>query len=500
MLNFLKRWDLNGKPITFYFNTSTVHKTIFGGILSITSFISMMSITIITLLNFIYQKPEINSNIVYYINKKFVYLEYWDIKGKLKIENNEDYTQLNEFSKYFRVVFYEKNEYDSYDHLIISKFKKISNMQYSFSFKIPINDIFKEKDFSVLKIMSCSELKKYDFAIWENEEEKENCLEDYENYFHKNYPKNTFTFSFNSPIYSIDTKGNLQKTNHEDEFSFIVNNNIKNSYKAETKFIILEDNSNIYYKSIKYEAYLVFKNFELIEKKSNSNDYSLEIHLENQNSEQLTHIHIYKYKLVNWLATLGGIMKIITLMKMSCKFWSSYFYERSLYKLVVNRKNKYLDEKRAIIESTFSMSKNDNINNNSNNHIIHSDKINFNFSKPIKSRIYSKNNNRYTSYCIWFGNRFCKGFYLNKEAKQKRMMLCEILGLDNYLLHLDYIDRQILLEQKKNNKSNNVVNCIREVNNNNINTNKFIESESKIISPKSQRNKKNNKYFQLVSE
>ena len=193
-------------------------------------------------------------------------------------------------------------------------------------------------------------------------------------------------------------------------------------------------------------------------------------------------------------------MKIITLMKMSCKFWSSYFYERSLYKLVVNRKNKYLDEKRAIIESTFSMSKNDNINNNSNNHIIHSDKINFNFSKPIKSRNYSKNNNRYTSYCIWFGNRFCKGFYLNKEAKQKRMMLCEILGLDNYLLHLDYIDRQILLEQKKNNKSNNVVNCIREVNNNNINTNKFIESESKIISPKSQRNKKNNKYFQLVSE
>ena len=347
-------------------------------------------------------------------------------------------------------------------------------MQYSFSFKIPINDIFKEKDFSVLKIMSCSELKKYDFAIWENEEEKENCLDDYENYFHKNYPKNTFTFSFNSPIYSIDTKGNLQKTNHEDEFSFIVNNNIKNSYKAETKFIILEDNSNIYYKSIKYEAYLVFKNFELIEKNNNSKEYSLEIHLENQNSEQLTHIHIYKYKLVNWLATLGGIMKIITLMKMSCKFWSSYFYERSLYKLVVNRKNKYLDEKRTIVESTFSMSKNENSNNNSNNHIIHSDKINFNLNIPIKSK------------------------FLNKEAKQKRMMLCEILGLDNYLLHLDYIDRQILLEQKKNN-NNKVVDCIRDVNNN-INTNKFIESESKIISPKSQRNKKYNKYFQLVSE
>lgn len=78
------------------------------------------------------------------------------------------------------------------------------------------------------------------------------------------------------------------------------------------------------------------------------------------------------------------------------------------------------------------------------------------------------------------------------------MMLCEILGLDNYLFHLDYIDRQILLEQKKNN-NNKVVDCIRDINNN-INTNKFIESESKIISPKSQRNKKYNKYFQLVSE
>ena len=97
MLNFLKRWDLNGKPITFYFNTSTVHKTIFGGILSITSFISMMSITIITLINYIYQRPEINSNIVYYINKKYFHLEHMDIKSKLKIENNKDYKQLNEF-------------------------------------------------------------------------------------------------------------------------------------------------------------------------------------------------------------------------------------------------------------------------------------------------------------------------------------------------------------------------------------------------------------------
>ena len=36
---------------------------------------------------------------------------------------------------------------------------------------------------------------------------------------------------------------------------------------------------------------------------------------------------------------------------------------------------------------------------------------------------------------------------VDKEAKQKREMLSETLGLNNYLLHLDYIDRQILLEQ-----------------------------------------------------
>ena len=38
-------------------------------------------------------------------------------------------------------------------------------------------------------------------------------------------------------------------------------------------------------------------------------------------------------------------------------------------------------------------------------------------------------------------------------------MLCEILGLKNYLLHLDYIDRQIMLEQQ-NTKINFVINDI----------------------------------------
>ena len=44
-------------------------------------------------------------------------------------------------------------------------------------------------------------------------------------------------------------------------------------------------------------------------------------------------------------------------------------------------------------------------------------------------------------------NRFCKSFFSDEEAKQKRELLAETLGLDNYLLHLDFVDRQILLEQ-----------------------------------------------------
>ena len=53
----------------------------------------------------------------------------------------------------------------------------------------------------------------------------------------------------------------------------------------------------------------------------------------------------------------------------------------------------------------------------------------------------------YASYCSWFLNRFCKSFFVDEDAKQKRELLAETLGLNNYLLHLDFVDRQILLEQ-----------------------------------------------------
>ena len=139
-------------------------------------------------------------------------------------------------------------------------------------------------------------------------------------------------------------------------------------------------------------------------------------------------------------------MKIITFMKMTCRFWSSYLYEKSLYNLVISRKNKYLEERRNMIESNYYNPNNLNrIGDNLTNPLNPSNvRVN---QREHRNRPASTH---YTSYCVWFANRFCKCFYLNKEAKQKRKMLCEILGLENYLLHLDYIDRLIMLEHHDN--------------------------------------------------
>ena len=82
-MEFLKKWDIYGKPVTFYYNTSTVHKTYFGALLSILSFSLMTTITITSLINFLYQKPAISSNLVYFINKKFAQLDAMVIVGKL---------------------------------------------------------------------------------------------------------------------------------------------------------------------------------------------------------------------------------------------------------------------------------------------------------------------------------------------------------------------------------------------------------------------------------
>ena len=85
-----------------------------------------------------------------------------------------------------------------------------------------------------------------------------------------------------------------------------------------------------------------------------------------------------------------------------------------------------------------------------NERIIESDYVRINLvAHPYifnNSKI-TKNSNTYASYSAWFINRFCKPCLIDQDAKQKREMLSATLGLDNYLLHLDYIDRQILLEQ-----------------------------------------------------
>ena len=57
-------------------------------------------------------------------------------------------------------------------------------------------------------------------------------------------------------------------------------------------------------------------------------------------------------------------------------------------------------------------------------------------------------NDEYCSFFAWIMNKFCKILYNNKEARRKKLMITDTLGLSNYLLHLDYIDRQIILEQQ----------------------------------------------------
>ena len=89
--------------------------------------------------------------------------------------------------------------------------------------------------------------------------------------------------------------------------------------------------------------------------------------------------------------------------------------------------------------------------------------------------IKKNDNNKYSSYKAWFMNRFCKFIFIDTEAKEKREMLAETLGLNNYLEHLDYIDRQILLEQY-NGDINKKIDEI--INNNKINDSLNIKSEN----------------------
>ena len=67
----------------------------------------MTTIKITSLINFVYQKLIINSNIVYFINKKFENLEGMEIKGRLINENKDYPEQLDDFVKYYPIVLHD---------------------------------------------------------------------------------------------------------------------------------------------------------------------------------------------------------------------------------------------------------------------------------------------------------------------------------------------------------------------------------------------------------
>ena len=97
----------------------------------------MMTITITYLYNFLYQKPVINSNVVFFINKKFAELEGMEIKGKLINEistenldgNNTNIFDLDEFLKYYkyyRIVLHEKY-YEESETYHVAKITKLED-------------------------------------------------------------------------------------------------------------------------------------------------------------------------------------------------------------------------------------------------------------------------------------------------------------------------------------------------------------------------------------
>ena len=476
-MEFIRKWDIYGKPVTFYYKTSTVHKTIFGAFLSIISFSLMMTITIYSLISFLYQKPAISSNIVYFIKKKYAQLEVMAIKGKLNLDRIENTGQIEDFVKYFRIVLHEKY-YDEIETYHVAKLIKVGNNDYEFNVTMSISAVFKEKEFSTLKIMSCSDIKKMKDVEWESPSNETTCDLNYQNYFSKNYKSNSYLLSFDAPNYTIDRKGSLRKVPHQNELRFKVIKNKKISYLMKTKYVVIEDDTNLIYTHKRYDAYFTMKRPIELNMKDLENNFSVEILMQNNNNDQIVLISLYKYKLLDFLAKLGGIMKIITFMKMTGKFWSSFFYEQTLYTLLVKRDNPYLKQKLKLIESLKNSNKLTKINTPTSGENFNIMKRTLEMSMPENDKGKKKNQIKdkvfYASYCSWFLNRFCKAFFEDEEAKHKRELLAGTLGLNNYLLHLDYIDRQMLLEQHAggiNEKIEGIINKNKDKDNNNLENN-----------------------------
>ena len=520
-MNYFKKFDFYGKNISFFYGSSTIHRTIFGGLLSLFTFSLMTGITIFSLYNFLYQKPVINSNVVFFINKKFAELKGMEIKGQLTMDIQEDmiknyiningtYNQLDDFLQYYRIVLHEKY-FEEVEKFHVANIVRLNNSDYQFNVEMHISDVFKEKEFSSLKIISCEELlRKERNVIWpkidsiEKEDisdftfEKNNefdnspemCFSAKQKYFENvkkyNLENIDFVFSFDTPIYTVDRKGDLYKSQHFTRLSFNVKQNYLTTYSMDTNYVIIEDDSNIYYTKKKYDAYFTMKHPMIIdEENKENNDFKLNIDLKNENNNQIILISIYKYKMLDFLTKLGGIMKIITIMKMTCTFWSSYFYEKTLYKLIVKRKNPYLEQKKLLLEPTFKNIASRRIMNNFNEKKFDPEtssmrsqpSVNYNytlnnfnsnigpFALPDKNNKNNNINDEYCSYFAWIMNKFCKVIYLNKEARRKKLMITDTLGLSNYLLHLDYIDRQIILEQKTGEINNKIKEILSKSNN-----------------------------------
>ena len=282
------------------------------------------------------------------------------------------------------------------------------------------------------------------------------CLPEYDNYFnhlnHNNIKESSFTFSFDTPIYTVDRKGDLHKVPHLTQLNFKVRENLFSNYSMDIKYVVIEDDSNLYYTKKKYDAYFTMKRPILINEKNinDNNGFSMNINLENKNNEQIILITIYKYKLLEFLTKLGGLMKIVTIMKMTCVFWSNYFYEKTLDKLIVKRKNPYLEQKKLLLEMTLKNLSSKKILDKKfdpeTSSVSSQASVNYNYTLTnynsnigpfnIPEKNLKKNlSDEYCSYFAWVMNKFCKSIYNDKDAR-----------LNNYLLHLDYIDRQIILE------------------------------------------------------
>ena len=531
-MQYFKKFDFYGKSVSFFYGSSTYHRTIFGGLLSIFTFSLMSAITIYSLYNFLYQKPVINSNVIFFINKKFAELKGMEINGQLTLDIQEDmlndyinvnntYNQLDDFLKYYRIVLHEKY-FEEIEKYHVAKIIRIDNSTFQFNVEMHISDVFKEKEFSSLKIISCDELfKKESSVIWPKLENLENgddldeydennlekkfefdnspqmCLTEHSKYFENikkhNLENIDFIFSFDTPIYTVDRKGDLHKTQHLTRLNFNVRENLFLSYSMDINYVVIEDDSNIYYEKKKYDAYFTMKHPVLINEDDTliKNDYSLNIDLKNENNDQIILITIDKYKLLDFLAKLGGIMKIITIMKMTCTFWSSYFYEKTLYKLIVKRKNPYLEQKRLLLEPTLRNISSKKIMNPYNDKKFDPEtssvrsqaSVNYNYTLnnynsdigpfALPDKMKKKDvNDEYCSYFAWVMNKFCKLIYSNKEARRKKLMITDTLGLSNYLLHLDYIDRQIILEQQTGEINNKIKELLARSSNNNYDDSK----------------------------